>query len=365
MAKAKKLPSGSWRCLVYDYTDPTGKRIYKSFTCEDPSPAGKRKAEFEAAAFADSKKSSRESVDNITFGDALDKYIASRESVLSPRTVMDYKRIRNNEAPELMRTGIYDVTQDLIQRIINDDAKKHSPKTVRNTHGLISAVLKSCRPEFALNTRLPKAQKPDLYIPSDEEIKRLISHIRDTDMELPVLLAAFGPMRRGEICALDTDNISGNIVHVCKNMVLKESGGRNYVIKAPKSYSSDRYIEYPDFVAKLWKGKLGRITELSPDNITDKFAVLLKAAGIHHFRFHDLRHYCASVQHAMGIPDAYIMQRGGWGSDAVLKNVYRHAMSDRQKEMNNKANDYFKDLCNPKRNRKCNTKCNTNIKKHR
>ena len=46
----------------------------------------------------------------------------------------------------------------------------------------------------------------------------------------------------------------------------------------------------------------------------------------------------------MGIPDAYIMQRGGWGSDAVLKNVYRHALEDKEAEMNNKANEHFSKL---------------------
>ena len=34
MAKAKKLPSGKWRALVYDYTDSNGKRKYQSFTAE-------------------------------------------------------------------------------------------------------------------------------------------------------------------------------------------------------------------------------------------------------------------------------------------------------------------------------------------
>lgn len=62
----------------------------------------------------------------------------------------------------------------------------------------------------------------------------------------------------------------------------------------------------------------------------------------------------ASVQHAIGIPDAYIMQRGGWGNDGVLKNVYRHVMEEKEKEMNKKANDYFSGLCN--------TKCNTKTK---
>ena len=54
MAKAKKLPSGSWRCLVYSHSvpvldakgmpvldakgNPKEKRIYESFTSDDPTP---------------------------------------------------------------------------------------------------------------------------------------------------------------------------------------------------------------------------------------------------------------------------------------------------------------------------------------
>ena len=82
------------------------------------------------------------------------------------------------------------------------------------------------------------------------------------------------------------------------------------------------------------------------------FGRLLKRINIPHFRFHDLRHYSASVQHAMGIPDAYIMERGGWGNDAVLKNVYRHTMEEQKKRMADKANAYFSNLCNTKYNTK-------------
>ncbi len=74
---------------------------------------------------------------------------------------------------------------------------------------------------------------------------------RDTDMELPILLAAFGPMRRGEICALHSENITGNRMHVCRNMVLNEN--REFVNKQPKSYAGDRFIDYPDFVADKFK----------------------------------------------------------------------------------------------------------------
>lgn len=355
MAKAKKLPSGSWRCLVYDYTDVAGKRHYQSFTSDDSGSAGKREAEYAAAQFALTRTSHAASHE-MTFGQALDKYIENRKSVLSPRTIMDYKRIRKNDLQALMDIKISRITQEFVQEVINLDAKNHSPKTVRNNHGLISAVLKLYRPNFALNTALPKKVRPDLYVPSDAEIKRLMEYVSGTEMELPVLLAAFGPMRRGEICALDTKNINGNTVHVCQNMVLTPE--HSWTIRQPKSYAGDRYIAYPSFVAEKWAGMSGRITELTPNNITDKFRYVLIGAGLKHFRFHDLRHYSASIQHALGIPDAYIMQRGGWGNDGVLKAVYRHTMSDRAEQMTNIANAHFEGLCNTKCNTKKKEPCN-------
>jgi integrase len=357
MPTAKKLPSGSWRCQVYSHTEeilqPDGtvkkKRIYKSFTCNIEGSKGKRIAEQEATAWAADKETNSK-IQDITIGEAIDEYIAAREDVLSPRTVMDYKRIRRKELQSLMPIKITSITQEDIQRAINIESQTHSPKTVRNSHGLISAVLKVYHPGFALNTSLPKKIRPELYVPSDSDIKRLIEYVTGTDMELPILLAAFGPMRRGEICALTTDDISGNIVHVSKNMVKTES--KTWIIKSPKSYAGDRYIDYPDFVSEKWNGISGNITKLTPNNITDKFGRILKKMGMPHFRFHDLRHYSASIQHALGIPDSYIMQRGGWGNDSVLKTVYRHAMHDRMQEMSQKANEHFSKLCNTK----CNTK---------
>lgn len=57
MATAKKLPSGSWRCLIYTHTgeiqQPDGtikkKRCYESFTSDDSSPRRKKEAEMLAA----------------------------------------------------------------------------------------------------------------------------------------------------------------------------------------------------------------------------------------------------------------------------------------------------------------------------
>ncbi len=83
MATAKKLPSGSWRCLAYSHTekviDPkTGKwkdkRIYESFTSDDPSPRGKKEAEAAAALFQLDKEKRPKNNEhrNMTLSEAID-----------------------------------------------------------------------------------------------------------------------------------------------------------------------------------------------------------------------------------------------------------------------------------------------------
>lgn len=335
MAKAKKLKSGNWRVLVYDYTDPSGKRHYESITA-----GTKKEAEYLAAEFALNKK--QKNHNDITYGQALDEYINNRSLVLSQSTIREYKHSRNRDLQGLVNVPICNITQDLIQFEINKEAESHSPKSVRNMHGLLSAVFKVYRPEMALNTSLPQKSPVKLYIPTDDEVIKLISFVdNDEDMLIAILLAAFGPMRRSEICALESAHINGNIIHVESAMVLDENN--KWVIKKTKSYAGDRYIPIPDFVLEKINAKTqkGRIVNISPAQVSDRFIKIQKATGLPHFRFHDLRHYCASIQHAIGIPDAYIMQRGGWGSDAVLKQVYRHALSDEAKKMNGIANQHF------------------------
>lgn len=353
MATAKKLASGSWRCRVYSHTETIPqsngttkeKKIYRSFTCDDPSPKGKRKCEKMAADWAVNKEPvSQQKV--LTFGQALDEYIQLRSAVLSPSTIKEYKRSRRVDLQDLMDMKLDSITQNDIQRAVNKEALTHAPKSVKNMHGLVTAVFDVYRPDFRIKTDLPQKVRQKISIPSDAEIKALLDLVKDTPLEIPVLLAAFGPMRRGEICALDSDHISGNIVHVEYSMALDENN--NWVKKRPKSYAGDRFITFPDFVIKKLKNIDGTITTLTPSMLSNRFMKLMKKADLPHFRFHDLRHYSASMQHALGVPDQYIMERGGWGNDGVLKAVYRHALDDMRTQETNKINSHFSALYDTK-----------------
>ena len=329
MATAKKLPSGSWRCRVYIGRDINGKAIYKSVTAQT-----KKLAELKAAQLASSKRVKAGAAD-CTLAEAYQKYINIKSNTLSPTTVREYTKAAGRDFPELMPVKLDSITQELVQQAVNIMAGNHSPKSVRNAHGLLSAVLRMYAPDIRLNTRLPQSRRTELYVPAEDEIERLIRSITGTELLKAVLLAAFGSLRRSEVCALDDKDIDydAGIVHVRKAMVWTLK--KEWAIKQPKSRAGYRDVKLPDFVMSQLVPAEGqhRIVNLVPTSVTNFFAKSLRKIGLPHFRFHDLRHYQASILHAMGVPDKYIMERGGWRTDSTLKNIYQHTMSDKRRQV--------------------------------
>ena len=328
MPKAKKLPSGSWRVRVFDGRTDEGKPIYKSFTAST-----KKQAEFLAAEYKAKKKHNTPQAETRTLAECYARYIEIKTNTLSPTTVREYRHSARRDFQELMPRKLSSLTQEDVQCSVNIMAATHSPKSVRNAHGLLSAVLRMFAPDIHLNTRLPQPKQTDIYVPEQREIETLIRNISGTEMLKAVLLAAFGSLRRSEVCALTDDDISGNVVSVNKAMVWDDS--KQWILKQPKSKAGYRQVKMPPFVIEQLVPKEGehRIVALVPTTVTNFFNKELKRAGLPHFRFHDLRHYQASILHAMGVPDKYIMERGGWKTNSTLKNIYQHTMSEKRSEV--------------------------------
>ncbi len=332
MATAKKLPSGSWRVQIFDYKDVDGKRHYKSFTA-----ASKKEAQFLAAEWAAGK--AEQAPSRITLYEAVTRYIDAKRGVLSPSTIVTYEQTQRCYLKDIGTTKLQELDNTLLQVWISDLSRDHSPKTVRNAYGLVSATIDMFAPDFRIKVQLPARKKPELYTPSDKDIQKLLKHVEGKELEIAILLAAFGPMRRGEICALTSDDIHGNLVDVNKSMVLGPD--RVWTVKQPKTYSSYRQIQYPDFVISRMSGIEGRIIKATPEQITSRFRRAIKFSGVPSFRFHDLRHYAASIMHAIGVPDQYILQRGGWASDNIMKTVYRNVIDLESAKQNKKIIKHF------------------------
>jgi hypothetical protein len=131
MPKAKKLPSGNWRALIYVGKDENGKRQYKSFT-----DSSKKKAEYAAAEYMLRHKKITDK-DKLTFKEAAEAYIENKENVLSPSTIRGYKSMLKADYPLLLNVRIDHLdASDLIQKQMNINAKNHSAKSLSNQFGL-------------------------------------------------------------------------------------------------------------------------------------------------------------------------------------------------------------------------------------
>lgn len=326
----QKLPSGMYRCQIM----VDGKRV--SIVDESPAVAQAKAVALRAGLIKEGK-----SGPSITVGQAIDRYIESKDAVLSPSTVAGYKRVRKNALQDLMPKKLSDLTQEDIQRSINRMSREKSPKSVRNAHGLLSAVLAEYRPEMTLRTTLPQKQKYDASIPTDDDVARIIAAAAGTEMELPVLLAIWLGLRASEIRGLTWDCISGNTIHIRQAIVEGESGP---VVKGTKTYSGDRRLRLPPYLLKLISGQAHTddyIVHMSGQALYKRFSRMCAKAGLPHFRFHDLRHANASIMLALGVPDKYAMERMGHATNNMLKTVYQHTMRSKQDEVADVVDGYF------------------------
>lgn len=330
MPKAKKLPSGSWRCQVYLGKDENGKNIYKSVTADT-----RKEAEYLAAEMQLKKKEKDKS--GLTLAEAYEKYIESKKNVLSPNTVREYIRLSGKSFQELMPLLLSELTQERVQIAVSNYASNHSAKSTANAHGLLSAVLKQYRPELSLHTRLPQKQKYERRIPSEEDIQKLIETTEGTRIHVPILLAAFGSFRRSEIVALKRSDVTNTGIWVKRAKAIDEN--RQFITKPPKTKAGYRFVDtIPGWVldrVKKWDFNINLYA------VTNDFEKAVKRAGIMPCRFHDLRHFYASEQHALGIPDKYIMKQGGWSSSSVLQDVYQHTIKEKQSEYSKQAINHF------------------------
>ena len=334
MPKAKRLPSGNYRCRVFDHTEVTWKdgieqkkKIYKSFTAETRRDAERLAAEWTYMNRMDTKGK------NVIR--AVQEYINAKENVLSPSTVRAYRSMANNAFDLIGHFELSSLTSPIVQKWVNQIARTDTPKTVRNKYALLSATYEMYTGQ-KLSVTLPAKKRPDLYTPSTEDVKKLVDYLKEKPSRetllIAVMLSAFCSLRRGEICALTSDDIHEGRIYVSRAMV--ETADHGVTTKQPKTYSGYRAVRCPEALFRLLDGKTGRIVPLTPNALTDRFrrAVTACFGQPNYFRLHDLRHFYVSFAHASNIPDKYIQESGGWKTSQFMRRVYLDALTDEKKK---------------------------------
>lgn len=329
LPKAQKLPSGKYRCQVM----VDGQRI--SVTSDD-----EKTAQAKAIALQAGIERQQDKPASMTVGQAIDRYIESKDSVLSPSTIAGYKRCRNNSLQDLMNVRLCNLTKEKVQRSVNAMAREKSPKTVKNAHGLLTAALAEFYPDLTLRTTLPQKQRTDIIIPSETDIQAIAACVKGKSCELSVMLAMWMGLRMSEIRGLTWDCIEGDVLHIKQAKV--DEG-----LKGTKTYNSNRRLSIPPYIMELLNNQPHNSEFIIPDSrraIASRFDYYTGKAGIKHYRFHDLRHVNASVMLALNIPDKYAMERMGHATNNMLKTVYQHTMPEEQKRVSAAVDTYFCDI---------------------
>lgn len=359
MATAHRLPSGSWRVQVYAGKGPDGKRQYRSFTA-----LTKKEAEFAALEFSLRHKEISRDSSAMTLDEAIQRYIASKDGILSPSTIRGYENIRKNNLAGLMCKKLNQLTPQMIQGAINEEAKPYidkrgrkkvrTPKTIRNIHGLLSAVLAAYHPNLKLNTTLPQKEEKEQGILEPEQIARLLKCVEGNAMELPVLMGVWLCMRASEISGLTWDCVDFNRGTITVKRALVRDKENHWVEKGTKTTKSTRTINVPGYIldkleAAKEKSKDARVVPLSSESMYKRLKTILKKNGLPDIRFHDLRHTAASVMLTLGIPDKYAQARGGWATNHTMKTVYQHTMASKRSAVDEAIDSYFYGLVDGKK----------------
>lgn len=351
MAKPRKLKSGSWNIQVYDYRDRNGKPHYASITAPT-----KQECIYKAACYQRTH-SKRKSPQEMTVGDAVDRYI-ELSKVLSPTSTTGYKKVRENAFQGLMSTPVRRLTDEVIQIAINQECarpaartgKPLSPKTIHNEWGVISAALKKvCNLSFDVS--LPRVRRSIKQYPDP---KRVLDAIMDCPQKLPCLLSIWCTFSMSELLGLKCSSIRDGCIYIDQVRVFTDQGyvekdiaknaTRNRVQRLPERLmtmisSLDVYKEY------LRTGKDALLFSGSRSKIYNAWTRTAKKHGLD-LSFHDLRHMSASVMLFLGIPDRYAQERGGWSTSSVLRTVYQHTFSNERIAIDERINEYFEDYLN-------------------
>lgn len=334
----KKLPSGAWRIQVM----MDGQRVGRTF--DKPE---------EAIAWAASVKAGIEEAKRapkaMSLTSAIDLYIDSRSSLLSPATIRGYRTIQRNRFQPLMKKDVHKITKLDLQRAVNEDAKSVGFKTLENALLFVSSVLSMCGVTINVKSIIlpqPIIVKKKYLQPAD--VGRLIQIVDGDSCEIPILLAVWLGMRRSEICGLcwDCIDITKQTLTVRRAVVPDEY--HHLVLKdIPKNSHSQRTVRCPEYImAKILElpRRTGRLFSMHPDTIRKHIHKACAAAGITDTTIHGLRHTNAAVMKYLRVDDAHAMARGGWSSEATYKKTYSYIFDDVATADDVKIDDYITDL---------------------
>lgn len=350
---------------VLNYKNAKGERKTKWISLGLPEKGNKRKAEAELAkirAEFEIPEEVGELSSDMLFADYLLEWLEIAKGRLAIATHSSYTSIIKNPLEPYFRKKkltLRELEARHLQMFYSEMLKKVKSNTVIHYHAVIHSALKyAVKTDMLVQNVADKVDRPKkndfqpVFLSADE-MQEMFDALRGTKLELPVLVAAFYGFRRGEVMGLKWDAIDferGTIsIKRTITTVMEDGVYREVEQQSAKTKSSLRTLPLVgsfreifmqvkeaqelnkkicgncynyDYDGFVFVDEMGYRMRL--DYLTSEFPKFLKRHGLKRMRFHDLRHSCASLLLANGVPMKQIQEWLGHSDFSTTANVYAH-----------------------------------------
>lgn len=350
---------------VLNYRNAGGQRKTKWIALGLPEKGNKRKAEAELARLRAEFEPPKEVGDlssDMLFADYLLEWLEIAKGRLAVATYSSYAAmIKKPVGPYFRQRNLTlrELEARHLQMLYSEMLRKVKPNTVIHYHAIIHSALKyAVKTDMLVQNVADKVDRPkkNSFQPvflSAEEMQKMFEALRGTKLELPVLVAAFYGFRRGEVLGLKWDAIDfeRGTISVIRTVTTITLDGkqteieqqsaktksslrtlpligsfREYFLQVKEAQELNKQIcgncynhEYDGFV---FVDELGE--RMRANYLTSAFPKFLESHGLRRMRFHDLRHSCASLLLANGVPLKHIQEWLGHSDFTTTANIYAH-----------------------------------------
>jgi integrase len=350
---------------VLNYKNAGGQRKTKWISLGLSEKGNKRKAESELARLRAEFEPPKEVGDlssDMLFADYLLEWLEIAKGRLAVATYSSYAAmIKRPVGPYFRQRNLTlrELEARHLQMFYSEMLRKVKPNTVIHYHAIIHSALKyAVKTDMLVQNVADKVDRPkkNSFQPvflSAEEMQKMFEALRGTKLELPVLVAAFYGFRRGEVLGLKWDAIDfeRGTISVIRTVTTITLDGkqteieqqsaktksslrtlpligsfREYFLQVKEAQELNEQIcgncynhEYDGFV---FVDELGE--RMRANYLTSAFPKFLESHGLRRMRFHDLRHSCASLLLANGVPLKHIQEWLGHSDFTTTANIYAH-----------------------------------------
>lgn len=307
---------------------------------------------------------------DILFSDAVRRWLEDVRHRVDEVTYQGYEvQARAHILPYFddLQIRLCDVDGETLQTYINVKAKfgrsdGHgglSAVSLRQHKNVLNQTLKLAQRDGLIQTNpadlvvMPHAAQFTGTFYTEAQMRDLLTAVKNERLYPIIYVTALYGLRRSEVLGLKWDAIDfeANTMEVKRIVTQASIDGKKVLVQADRAKTKsslrtlplvppirDRLLELkgqqetyrrlcrssynPDYLGYLCVDEIGNI--LRPNYVSEQFPKLLEKNGLRPIRFHDLRHSCASLLLANGVPMKQIQEWLGHSDFSTTANIYAH-----------------------------------------